>query len=231
MKSCSSGCVKAHKRLFGCTGYENKTKFVPIQEYNQTNMQSDMNFLMGIIQDADQAHRKVTKLSRYDNRKRFSFLLDECKRRNFSIRLLPKAMVKHQKNTTLFNKSENILYWHSEWKFLTAKNFNITHDVHPLNENSTLNQLLVQALEEFHKLPEFVYELQSLGEASFVTLWHTHNEKDEGVAKKVYSIIQPTMTLREVLERYSTQNNPIVEYPTLYFTTAQVLPSLLLNNT
>ena len=230
MKSCSSACVKTHKRLFGCTGYENKSKFVPMQEYDQATMQSDMSFLMNIVQDADQAHRKVTKLSRFDNRKRFSFLLDECKRRNFFIRLLPKAMVKHQRNTSLFNKFEKILYWHSEWKFLTSKNFTISHDIHPLNENHTLNQLLLQALEEFHKLPEFVHELSSSEDSHFVTLWHTHNEKEDGVVQKVYSIIQPGMTLREILERQNTQPNPIVEYPTIYFTTAQVLPTLLINN-
>ena len=56
-----------------------------------------------------------------------------------------------------------------------------------------------------------------------MTLWHTQNEKEDGVVEKIYSILKSQRTLREILVRQNTQTNPIVKYPNIYFTTAQLL--------
>lgn len=217
-QTCSLKCVNSHKTNYNCSGMPDKTKFEPVKELDTTSMHRDMNFLTEIIRGSDRAHKVITKLSRHDNRKRFTLLQNECRQRSIQIRILPKAMSKHINNSTVYMKSEGIIYWHLEWIFL-SNNKEIPVQSSNNADEDVLSTHLSKALEIYNAMPEFVYEMSKSPGKDFMVLWNTNKKKVQGKGEKVFQRLDSTKKLNEIIQDFSQKYSPIVEYPTLYLTT------------
>ncbi|XP_071820897.1 box C/D snoRNA protein 1-like isoform X2 [Apostichopus japonicus] len=57
INSCSLLCVNQHKEKSGCSGVRDKTAFVPIQQFNETNLLSDYRFLEEVDRKSQAAQR------------------------------------------------------------------------------------------------------------------------------------------------------------------------------
>ncbi|CAG9324568.1 unnamed protein product [Blepharisma stoltei] len=216
--TCSVKCVKSHKTKYSCSGMPDKTKYEGIKDINTNTMHRDINFLSDIIRSSDQAHKVITKLSRHDNRKRFLLLQNECRARNIQLRILPKAMSKHNSNSTVFMKSENIIYWRIEWVFL-SNNKEIKIEVDGNKDHENVLETLGKAIEIFNTMPEFVHELSKSPSKEFWVLWIVGKKRVQGKGEKVFQRIDAQKALNETLKENSQEHGPIVEFPTLYITT------------
>lgn len=213
-RTCSADCVKNHKIVYGCTGVAKPLKFIPLKEFTDTKLQKDMNFLMDIVRVSDQSYKFVTKISRSDNRKRFNFLMNECRNRGIALKIMPKAMNRHLRNTSLYDKAEKVLIWHIEWCFLKGSE-QITCETTENTENQPLGELLEKALESFRKIPAFVlhYSSEVLSPQSLFYL--ISKKKSQNTAKNCYKELDHSMTLKELLPDLSNLS-AVVEFPTLY---------------
>ena len=228
-RTCSADCVKSHKIVYGCSGVSKPLKFIPLKEFSDGKMRKDMNYLMNIVRVSDQSYKLVTKLSRADNRKRFNFLANECRSRRISLKLMPKAMARHIHNTSLYDKFEKTLIWRIEWKLLTGSDA-ILCEISENSENLSLGQLLQTALTDFRKIPAFVLSYSAEESISSRVFWLISKTKEQAGVQELYKELDTSKTLREILPELS-ELTPIVEYPTLYISTAKNTACLqLINN-
>ncbi|XP_022796161.1 box C/D snoRNA protein 1-like isoform X2 [Stylophora pistillata] len=119
--TCSLRCVKSHKLTFQCSGVRCKTKFVSLDNYKCSNLQSDLVFL----EDMDRlvnstAHHSKNKL----NRRRQNFQVRQlclvAKQHGVDLKLLPYGMSRRKENTTVFNRKEKCIKWRIQWLFPEA---------------------------------------------------------------------------------------------------------------
>jgi hypothetical protein len=221
-------CVKDHKELYGCTGISKPLKFIPLKEFTDSNLRKDMNFLMDIIRVSGQSYKLVTKLSRADNRKRFNFLVSECRNRGIEIKIMPKAMTRHLRNTSLYDKNEKIIVWHLEWR-IRVKDSEIECETSGNIEDWCIKDLLSRALESFKKIPAFVLNFPGQNLENFKVLWLVGKEKSENEPKEVFKEINTTKSLREILPGLSNIT-PITEFPCFYII-KDILPNIqIINN-
>jgi len=220
-RTCSLNCVNSHKVLFGCTGTPDKTKFVGIKEYGINELHKDMNYLQEITRNSDLAHKQITKITRHDNRKRFMYLINECRQREVPFKILPKIMSKHNSNTSMFQKSEGVIYWHLEWVFASHRK-EISVQTAGNSENESLSTHFEKALESFKTNPEFVFEVRN-GENKYRVLWLTGKAKVNGKAQRIFEEVSPNYTLRDLVAVYSRNYGPLIEYPTFYFTVEEFI--------
>ena len=56
-RTCSLGCVRAHKAVHGCTGKRDRTAFVPLAEFTDAHLASDYTLLEEAAREGDAAKR------------------------------------------------------------------------------------------------------------------------------------------------------------------------------
>jgi hypothetical protein len=212
-----------HKQLTKCTGVPDRTKYISIKQYTDTDMKSDMTMLLDISKSADLTHKHAVKMSRYDNRKRFTFLLDECRRRGLNVRMQPKSMSRHEQNSTIYQKAEERIYWHMEWRYVTCELGELVLQIPTVNEDLNFAQILETTVATFTSLPQFVYEAER--SESFEVLWHLGNRRLNHYTMKAFKRVPKEFTLKYLLQ---VQQRPITEFPILYFTSCKNLPKLLI---
>ena len=181
-----------------------------------------MNFLMDIVRASDHSYKFVTKISRNDNRKRFILLINECRARGISLRIMPKAMARHTQNSSLFDKAGKLLLWHIEWKLMTNTE-PITCNTSENSENLTIGELLNKALEDFRKIPAFVLQFTEEDISQIRVFWLLTKKKSQNSIKDIYKELNISKTLKEILPELSNIN-PIIEYPCLYISTDKTTP-------
>mmetsp|Transcript_9651 Transcript_9651/g.10992 ORF Transcript_9651/g.10992 Transcript_9651/m.10992 type:complete len:320 (-) Transcript_9651:1059-2018(-) len=59
IKTCSLGCVKAHKERVKCSGVRPSSTFVPIKEFDDAVLRRDLRFMEETIRVADVSSRKI----------------------------------------------------------------------------------------------------------------------------------------------------------------------------
>jgi len=196
---------------------------VPMREYSEIDMKRDMGMLLEVSRTADLTHKHAMKMSRYDNRKRFSFLVDECRRRGLNLRLQPKSMSRHIQNTTIYQKAENRIYWHMEWRYITCDLSELMLTLPQVNEDQSFEQILQTVITTFKSLPQFVYEAER--SESFEALWHLGNRRLNHYTMKAFKVIPKDFTLKYLLQ---VQQKAVTEFPVVYFTSMKNLPKLLI---
>lgn len=218
-RTCSLPCVKNHKFVYGCSGQSKPLKFIPVSNFTENNLRKDMNFLLDIARQSDQSFKLVTKLSRTDNRKRFIFLINECRSAKIQLKIMPKSMSRHMNNTSLFDKFEKVIIWKIEWKVMSKDNSQICYEVDGNRDDWTINELLRKAEEGLREVPKFVLEFPSNQTVEFnvyYVIGKVLDDNEEG--KPVFEKVDQGLRLREALISLS-EKEAIVEYPVFYLST------------
>lgn len=231
--TCSLGCSQAHKEQFQCSGSKVRTRFVPTKDFSLSHLNSDVCLITDIARQTNSAHKQITKLAKFDTRKRFAYLLTRCREQNIAVRMLPKCMSRHLHNASYFDKALETIFWQSEWHFVGRKQKIVTVTIERTSERSTLSECLSAALEHLSSNAEFLYELSqlsiSLDSITCAVLWLREKARaDEDRVMHVFAQVSPALTLAEALRKYYTQSHPIIEYPEFYIAPKEVLPELII---
>lgn len=115
--TCSLSCSKAHRKNTGCSGSRNRTAFVPLSQFNEQNLLSDIHLLDDFCRASQNAKRQQARVSGEKQSKRMKIL--EAKAKQFGLRLhfLPSMMTKHRHNSTRFDIKQQTFFWHVELHF------------------------------------------------------------------------------------------------------------------
>ena len=231
-RTCSLACSNAHKQKFDCAGTKVRTKFVSMKDFSLNTVNSDVSLITNIARETNAAHKEIMKLSKFDTRKRFAYLLTRCREQAISLRVLPKCMSRHLNNASYFDKAQSTIYWQSEWHFVGRKQQIITVTIEKMSEKSRLSECLSSALERLSVEAEFLYEISQLGisldSITCAILWLREKARaDEDKIMHVFMQISPNLTLGEALKRHYTQSHPIIEYPEFYIAPKEVLSELI----
>lgn len=111
VRTCSVECVKSHKRRTNCTGKRNRAAFLPLCRMTDSTLRSDY-FLLEEVLDRmprDQKRAKVDNLSKKARR-----LLQQCKRRDIKLEVMPSVMERHKKNNSWYSAPRNVITWKVE---------------------------------------------------------------------------------------------------------------------
>lgn len=212
-RTCSATCVKSHKFVYGCSGVSKPLKFIPAKDFTENNLQKDMNFLLDIARVSNQSFKLVTKLSRSDNRKRFAFLSSECRSQGIHLRLMPKAMSRHQINTSLFDKSEKVILWHIEW-VLHSKSGLLKVETSGNRDDVPIAELISSAFLKLKELPLYILDHGS-DSKSFYIYFEAGKVLIQESGRSNFLELNSTNTLRELLP-YLSSRSEIIEFPTFH---------------
>lgn len=214
-RTCSLPCVKNHKFVYGCSGVSKPLKYIPVSNFTESNLRKDMNFLLDIARESDHSFKLVTKLSRTDNRKRFIFLINECRSAKIQLKIMPKSMSRHANNTSLFDKVEKVIIWRIEWKVIVGEKTGICCEVNGNRDDWTVGEVLRKGEKELKEVPKFVLEFGGQGVEGFEVYYVVGKILDQGEGRPVYERVDQGLRLREALIGLSSQE-AVVEYPTFY---------------
>ncbi|KAI8848489.1 hypothetical protein BC829DRAFT_433263 [Chytridium lagenaria] len=209
-KTCSLSCINTHKRITECTGIRDKTSFVPLSKYTESNMISDYCYLEDVHRLADNAARNPVKIKAGGVQKRMSVkqqqLVKNCVKRGIKMVFLSKGMSKAKSNQSMFmNKQQNIC-WTIEWLFEESQFRTIVHNV---SENLTIASALDMILKAKHmQNPTSRATVKSYLD---VPPFHIYMRDENSKANHpMYFRFELEKTLKEQLG-----NTAIVEFPTL----------------
>jgi hypothetical protein len=205
--------VKNHKFVYGCSGVSKPLKFIPAKDFTENNLQKDMNFLLDIARVSNQSFKLVTKLSRSDNRKRFFFLTSECRSQGIHLRLMPKAMSRHQQNTSLFDKSEKVILWHIEW-VLHSKSGLLRCETSGNRDDLPLSSHLLSVSSKLKEQPLYILDNGS-DLKSFHIYFETGKTLVQSSGQSNFLQLNSSNTLKELLPFLSSKAE-IIEFPTFH---------------
>jgi len=233
--ACSLACSRKHKQQFSCAGTKDRTNYVPIHDFAVSTLKSDVALITDIARLTNQAHKQITKLGKFDTRKRFAYLMNRCREQRIALRVLPKCMSRHNNNGSYFDKELETIFWQTEWHFLTRKQCSLSVTLDRVSEKLPITTVLAQALEKLAAGAEFLYELQQMGIAlesiTCAILWLREKARaDEDKIMQVFVQVNPSFTLGQALQSLYTPAHPIIEYPELYLAPQQMLEDLIIVN-
>lgn len=115
MCTCSLRCVREHKDLYECDGERNKTRYISLNKFNDSNLLSDYRFL-------EESQRDVETVARDQNNRKYQFnprylqiLKSNATRKEVKLVMMPVYMGRHQKNHSYYNLKEGVIDWTIEW--------------------------------------------------------------------------------------------------------------------
>ncbi|KAF0684149.1 Aste57867_23879 [Aphanomyces stellatus] len=152
--TCSLACCLAHKKnvrvhhAFECDGKRDRTKYIPMAEFQDADISSDFFFLQEISRSTSAVHLDVAvkpppppKRSKKQHHHHSSTLtvnpelpsdylrrfpasvqsfVQQAKKRGIAVHLHAPGMSKHKANTSYYNSKENCLYWRLEVQFAAS---------------------------------------------------------------------------------------------------------------
>jgi hypothetical protein len=145
-KTCSLKCCQDHKKQNNCDGVRDKTKFLKIEEFKESNLLSDYMFL--------EEQARVVSTTQRDTLKRHYDItpsMDYLKKLAFNkysihLKYMPRHSTKRLANRTRFDKETKTINWHVELKFYTEPNrfekFNV-------NDLCASNDTIKDVMEKF----------------------------------------------------------------------------------
>lgn len=144
-RTCSLQCVRAHKERLSCTGKRDRTAFVPIDSFDDTQLLSDFCLLEEALRQSESARRfrapfNTRKLEPYDH---LMVLKRQARRRRINLVILPIGMTKRVDNSTWFCKRSKCIFWRIEWRFHSTEFVLVTSSA---DENESPAKILEQQL-------------------------------------------------------------------------------------
>ncbi|XP_047534034.1 box C/D snoRNA protein 1 [Vanessa atalanta] len=214
VKTCCLDCVRIHKKELKCNGIRDRTKFIRIKDFNDTDLLSDYRLL-------EECARFVYSVKR-DEKKKYTRIDKElplhlyklkmaARKRGTVLQFLAANFTRHAINTTKYHFKKNIITWRVEWIFpnVDTKPLKFTDDQCP--EQKKLSQLLDKYLNPdampFDGSKDLVY-YKSAGFSGVKVLLKA--EKVKGSNKKFFEL-DTTETLAENLS-----GKCIIEFPIIF---------------
>ncbi|XP_041974402.1 box C/D snoRNA protein 1 [Aricia agestis] len=214
VKTCCLQCVVIHKRELECTGIRDRTKFVRIKEFSNTDLLSDYRLL-------EECARFVYAVKR-DEKKRFTRLDKDlplhlfklktaARKRGTVLQFLAQNFTRHSINTTRYNYKTNVIHWRIEWIFPNVENKPLKFVDEKCLEKNKLSQLLDKYINPdappFEGSKNLAY-YKSAGFSGIKVLLKA--EKVRGSDKKFFEL-DATETLAENLS-----GKCIIEFPIIF---------------
>jgi len=170
--SCSLICCKVHKVSSGCSGQRDRTEYLPIKEFKESNLRNDYHFLEDVLQTKRRAkglfsREKPSRVNNNVSASSSSDLMSHTKAygaqhtpavkkltkaalaRNINLLVLSPGMTKRKVNTTYYQQNVDTCFWRVHIVFVTTSTFDIPDlfRVDPLddrNEHFTIKGSLIE---------------------------------------------------------------------------------------
>ncbi|XP_039765668.1 box C/D snoRNA protein 1 [Pararge aegeria] len=214
VKTCCLECVRIHKKELECDGTRDRTKFIYMKDFTDTDLLSDYRLL-------EECARFVYAVKK-DEKKRFTRIDKDlpihlhklklaARHRGTVLQFLSQNFTRHKINTTKYIYKTNQIQWRVEWIFpnVEAKPLKFVDEI--CTEKSKLSELLDKFLNPnapgFEGSKDLVY-YKSAGFSGVKVLLKA--EKLKGSAKKFFEL-DTTESLAENLS-----GKCIVEFPIIF---------------
>ncbi|XP_060810200.1 box C/D snoRNA protein 1 [Amyelois transitella] len=214
VKTCCLSCVRIHKKELECDGVRDRTKFVRMKDFTDTDLLSDYRLL-------EECARFVYSVKR-DEKKRFTRIDKDlpihlfklkmaARKRGVVLQFLAQNFSRHASNTTRYNYKANIINWRIEWVFPNVESDPVKFVDERCSEHKKLAELLDKYLnpdaEPFEGSKSLSF-YKSAGFSGVKVLLRA--EKVKGSARKFFEL-DPTESLAENLS-----GKCIVEFPIIF---------------
>ncbi|KAJ8734391.1 hypothetical protein PYW07_014942 [Mythimna separata] len=214
VKTCCLDCVRIHKKELECDGIRDRTKFIRIKDFTDTDLLSDYRlleecarFVYGVKIDEKKKYTRIDKdLPIYLYKLKMA-----ARQRGTVLQFLSHNFSRHKANTTRYNNKMNIINWRVEWVFPNVEAEPLKFVDERCAEQKRLSELLDKYLNpdalpfEGSKALTFY---KSAGFSGVKVLLRA--EKVKGSARKFFEL-DPTESLAENLS-----GKCIVEFPIIF---------------
>lgn len=198
-------CSKEHKARSRCSGKRNRTAFVSLAEFTDDQFMADYELLEGVRIGAEAAKRRRPPQPQRSLPSHLHQLKVQAKHREVELLLQQPGMVRRKRNTTLYDRKKQRLYWRMEWKLWGT---DITFYDRRADEEVVLLERLRMHINEreagpfkSNKVPESFAQVEHL----MIFFCKEH----PGAGTCPYIEVDSSKTVREAL-----QGQTVVEYPT-----------------
>ncbi|XP_023945811.1 box C/D snoRNA protein 1 [Bicyclus anynana] len=214
VKTCCLECVRIHKKELTCDGTRDRTKFIYMKDFTDTDLLSDYRLL-------EECARFVYAVKR-DEKKRFT-RIDKglplhlhklrlaARQRGTVLQFIAQNFTRHKINTTKYMYKTNLIQWRVEWIFPTVENKPLKFVDETCSEKKKLSELLDKFLNPnapaFEGSKELLY-YKSAGFSGVKVLLKA--EKLKGSAKKFFEL-----DLSESLAE-NLSGKCVVEFPIIF---------------
>ncbi|XP_035430430.2 box C/D snoRNA protein 1 [Spodoptera frugiperda] len=214
VKTCCLECVRIHKKELECDGIRDRTKFIRIKDFTDTDLLSDYRlleecarFVYGVKIDEKKKYTRVDKeLPIYLFKLKMA-----ARQRGTALQFLAQNFSRHKVNTTRYNKKMNIINWRVEWVFPNVESEPLKFVDERCGEHKRLSELLDKYLNPdalpFEGSKALSY-YKSVGFSGVKILLRA--EKVKGSGRKFFEL-DPTESLAENLS-----GKCIVEFPIIF---------------
>ncbi|KAJ3297879.1 hypothetical protein HDU79_001636 [Rhizoclosmatium sp. JEL0117] len=237
-RSCSLGCVRAHKTATGCTGERNRTGFVPLKQFEEATLRSDFCFLEETSRVADNAARLTDAIlpSKKDRDAlagarvysvREQHLMRNANLRRTRVKLMPKGMSRHEANKSIFHIKSKTIIWTTELIFTHPESvppLKLSVMQHDVKETTTFTQLLATMFAPSTKTvsADVLFKINAFSSASLDSI-HVYLRRENARANEPgYYAVDKNVELKTVLE-----DKHIVEFPTFLLCLAPLDPAVV----
>ncbi|XP_076026325.1 box C/D snoRNA protein 1 [Genypterus blacodes] len=161
--SCSLLCVKNHKERSGCTGVRDKTAYVALSQFDEMALLNDYRLLEDTGRFADGANRdSLIRAPRVNFHARL--LINNARKMNITLRLLPNTFTKSRENSTFFYKKEQQFLWHLKLVFPQS---NAGFSRRRVADTQTLEEILSSYIHPTESDPVTRQKLKMYAQAPF----------------------------------------------------------------
>ncbi|OWR48955.1 box C/D snoRNA protein 1 [Danaus plexippus plexippus] len=214
VKTCCLDCVRIHKKELECTGIRDRTKFIRMNDFTDTDLLSDYRLL-------EQCARFVYAVKR-DEKKKYSRIDKDLPIHLYKLRMaamkrgtilqyLTQNFSKHKVNTTRYNYKSNTISWRVEWVFPNVEAKPLKFVDEKCLESKKLSELIAKYLDPnaapFEGSKDLVY-YKAVGFSGVKVLLKA--EKVKGSSKKFFELD----TSESLAENLS--GKCIVEFPIIF---------------
>lgn len=214
MKTCCLNCVRIHKKELECDGIRDRTKFIRIKDFTDTDLLSDYRlleecarFVYGVKRDEKKKYTRIDK----DLPIHLYKLKMAARQRGIVLQFLAQNFTRHKANTTRYHYKTNVIHWRVEWLFPNVESEPLKFVDEKCSEHKRLSELLEKYLNP-NALPfegsKSLQYYKSVGFSGVKILLRA--EKVKGSAKKFFEL-DPTESLAENLS-----GKCIVEFPIIF---------------
>ncbi|CAH0699408.1 unnamed protein product [Spodoptera exigua] len=214
VKTCCLDCVRIHKKELECDGIRDRTKFIRIKDFTDTDLLSDYRlleecarFVYGVKIDEKKKYTRVDKeLPIYLFKLKMA-----ARQRGTALQFLAQNFSRHKVNTTRYNKKNNVINWRVEWVFPNVESEPLKFVDERCAEHKRLSELLDKYLNPdalpFEGSKALTY-YKAVGFSGVKILLRA--EKVKGSGRKFFEL-DPTESLAENLS-----GKCIVEFPIVF---------------
>lgn len=210
METCSLACVRAHKVKTSCTGQRDKTAYVKLSNFDESNLLNDYRFLEDVSRKTDVSNRDplLAKYNTTNTMGRTRMVTRIKNEKNVTWKLLPQSFTRCKRNTTRLNMRNKTLVWHVEWIFPEIRlKFN-----HRLNDRIAIADILKGIITWPGHDSLTMRQLRSYTTAVEEGGLHIMLKKADTPANQpLFQEVDTSLDLETILK-----SKTIIEYPVLY---------------